>query len=236
MRIETSSRVNPVWAALQRKDIWGFVACVVFFILWPQTDLYVSRYFYEAQQGFSWNEIAIIGFIYRLTGVVSTIILISLLVGIALSYLIKKDITRRYRKTLTYLLACFLIGPGVIVNLVLKDHWDRPRPSQVVEFGGDHQYQAPFSPTFTCDTCHSFVSGHASVGFYLFSIALLFRRKRWLALPLVAGAIIGFGRITQGGHFLSDVIFSGWTVWLTTLLMLSVFQLSGPLQTAKCEN
>jgi len=36
---------------------------------------------------------------------------------------------------------------------------------------------------------------------------------------MVAGAAIGAVRVVQGGHFFSDVVFSGWAVWLTYLLI-----------------
>jgi lipid A 4'-phosphatase len=49
------------------------------------------------------------------------------------------------------------------------------------------------------------------VGFYFIAFALAFprRRWRWLGLGLGLGAAIGLVRILQGGHFLSDVVFSG---------------------------
>ena len=29
-----------------------------------------------------------------------------------------------------------IVGPGILVNLILKDHWGRPRPVHVTMFGG----------------------------------------------------------------------------------------------------
>jgi lipid A 4'-phosphatase len=35
-----------------------------------------------------------------------------------------------------YLLGSFLIGPGLISNLLLKDNWGRPRPNSIQQFAG----------------------------------------------------------------------------------------------------
>jgi lipid A 4'-phosphatase len=35
-----------------------------------------------------------------------------------------------------------------------------------------------------------------------------------MLLGVLAGSAIGWMRIAQGGHFLSDVVFAGWVIWL----------------------
>jgi hypothetical protein len=35
-----------------------------------------------------------------------------------------------------FILLSVILGPGLLVNLVFKDHWGRPRPRQVVALGG----------------------------------------------------------------------------------------------------
>ena len=44
-------------------------------------------------------------------------------------------------------------------------------------------------------------------------------RRRWLKVGLLAGLAAGLIRIAQGGHFLSDVLFSGWVMWLCAALL-----------------
>jgi lipid A 4'-phosphatase len=56
------------------------------------------------------------------------------------------------------------------------------------------------------------VSGEASSIYALgFAIAMLARRRRatLMASAILAGSLIGFIRIGQGGHFLSDIVFAG---------------------------
>ena len=115
------------------------------------------------------------------------------------------------RRVALYLLLSLAIGPGVIVNLILKDYWGRPRPSTILEFGGPHHYVRPMLMSNYCDHNCSFPSGHAALGFWAVSFALLVPppwRRTALFAAFLAGSIVGFIRIGQGGHFLSDVVFS----------------------------
>jgi len=45
---------------------------------------------------------------------------------------------------------------------------------------------------------------------------------------MVLGVLVGFGRIVQGGHFLSDVIFSGIFTVAITVGLYRAFGLDGP--------
>jgi lipid A 4'-phosphatase len=51
------------------------------------------------------------------------------------------------------------------------------------------------------------------------------RRKRqfWLFTGMLAGGLIGLARIAQGGHFLSDIVFSLIAIWSSHLLIRSVW-------------
>ena len=213
-----------IFHTLMRYDIAAFLLCIFFFLVWPQFDLYVSQYFYDRNSGgFFWGHHIIAESIYRLTHIIGVIVLITLPLMIAASWLINKDFLVQQRKNLIYHLSVCILGPGLLVNLVLKGNWGRPRPRQILEYGGDKLFEAPFFPSFECLDCHSFVSGHASVGFCFFCLALLSDNKNWLWLPAIAGTIIGAGRIVQGGHFFSDVMFSGWGIWFCSLFLYTLF-------------
>ena len=218
--------IKPQWLRqiLCRYDTAAFLSCIGFFLIWPDFDLKVSALFFDQEAAvFFWKNHVIADLIYSLTQLVGATIILGLPLLIALSWIIRKDGLIKTRPALIYLLCAAILGPALMVNAVLKDNWGRPRPRQVLEFGGDRQYQAALYPTFENRKGHSFVSGHASVGFTFFSLALLARNRRWLLLPILAGGVIGAGRIVQGGHFLSDVIFSGWVVWYCSILLLNVF-------------
>ena len=57
-----------------------------------------------------------------------------------------------------------VIGPGILVNGVLKNYWGRPRPRQVQEFGGRWEYRHLHQPG-TPGRGESFPCGHCSMGF-----------------------------------------------------------------------
>lgn len=135
-----------------------------------------------------------------------------------------------FRKKALFFLLLMLIGPGVMVNFVLKDHWGRPRPRDVDVFGGDQRYLTVFEKG-TAGKGKSFPSGHASMGFYLmapyFTLRASFprRAKLFLLLGTSYGLLMGIGRMAQGGHFASDVIWAGGIVYLCGLTLCHLFGL-----------
>ena len=126
--------------------------------------------------------------------------------------LLRKD-ARKFRTHGLFILLCVAIGPGLIVNGILKDHWGRARPRQIIEFGGKHQYTQPLLPAGAHGK--SFPCGHCSVG-YLYGAGWWLWRRRYpkiaalsLVTGLALGTLLGFGRLAAGGHFLSDNLWSG---------------------------
>jgi membrane-associated PAP2 superfamily phosphatase len=121
--------------------------------------------------------------------------------------------SRRMRLYGLFIILCVILGPGLLVNGLLKDHWGRPRPRQVQELGGIYPYVPPLLRAATPGK--SFPCGHCSVGF-LYSLGWWIWRRRHprlarasLAVGLGLGSLLGLGRMAAGGHFLSDVVWAG---------------------------
>jgi lipid A 4'-phosphatase len=119
-----------------------------------------------------------------------------------------------------FLIVSLVLGPGLLVNVVLKDHWARPRPGMVTDFGGDMTFRPWWDPHGACTYNCSFVSGETSSAVWLAAPALLVPLPwRYAAFAGVAvyAAGIGVMRLLLGGHFLSDVlfaaIFTGLVIW-----------------------
>ncbi len=115
------------------------------------------------------------------------------------------------------------MGPGLVVNAVLKDHWGRARPVNIEQFGSQKRFTPPL--ILSDQEGKSFTSGDASVGFFLSAFAFLFtgrRRKLLYAGGIAAGLLIGLVRIVMGAHFLSDVLFSGVAVLMMVHLLYKV--------------
>jgi lipid A 4'-phosphatase len=131
---------------------------------------------------------------------------------------------RKYRKGFLLIVLLMIIGPGLIVNAVLKDHLGRPRPREVVEFGGEYEFVEPWMPG-EAGKNSSFPSGHSSVAFYLFAPFFVLEkdkkllRRCFLYLGISFGFLMGLARMAQGGHFLSDIIWSGVLVFLTAFFL-----------------
>ena len=124
-------------------------------------------------------------------------------------------------RAVIFLIATIAIGPGLIVNLGLKDHWGRPRPYQTQDFSG----QSPFRPWYETDgACKrncSFVSGEAATGFWIVAPASVLPPP-WRGPAIVAAFAFGAGasllRLAFGGHYLSDVMLGG----LITLIVIEI--------------
>lgn len=135
-----------------------------------------------------------------------------------------------YRRIAIARIYCLLIllsvalGPGVMVNLVLKEHTGRPRPKQIEHFGGHLRYHDALE-LGTPGQGKSFPCGHSSAGYFLCVLYFIFRRRHrklgWtlLALSVIWGSLIGWGRMVGGAHFLSDVLWSAYITWLVALIL-----------------
>lgn len=133
---------------------------------------------------------------------------------------------KKWRPAAQMLTLTLVIGAGIITNGLLKNYWERPRPKQTIEFGGDYAYH-PYYKRLAEPASYrlkSFPSGHAMMGFYFLAfvpIGIYYRSKKTLWFGLIIG--LGFGllmsvtRIAQGGHFLSDTLFSAFLTGATVL-------------------
>jgi lipid A 4'-phosphatase len=111
-----------------------------------------------------------------------------------------------------FLLTSFALGPGLFVNGVLKEYWSRPRPVEVVQFGGDETFVPWWDPRGTCNHNCSFVAGEGSAAFWTLAPAALVPlpwRPVAVGAALVFAVTVGALRMAFGGHFISDVIFAG---------------------------
>lgn len=198
------------------------VALIVF-LLAPQIDLATSRLFYVPGRGFVWGDWPPILFLYHAVAWITWGILSLAAIAAMWLFLVGRPLWRFDRKALIFLVGSLALGPGILANTLLKDHWGRARPVQIEAFGGSHRFTPAPLPAAECDHNCAFVSGHAALGFSLVAFAFLLppgpSRRRGVAAALGFGALVGLGRIAQGGHFLSDVVYAGLLVYGTTALL-----------------
>jgi lipid A 4'-phosphatase len=113
--------------------------------------------------------------------------------------------------------ATLALGPGVLTNSLLKDHWGRARPIDVVEFGGTDRFTPWWDPRGPCPNNCSFIAGEPSGAFWTFAPAAL-APPQWRALAyggaLAFGTGVGLLRMAAGAHFFTDVVFAGVLMFL----------------------
>lgn len=208
------------------------------FTLWsPQIDLAVARYFYYPD-----------GFLHQadphhpfFTSIYKYGNLPGQLAGIGAALILL--LSRRYRGLIPLRKGAWVvaitgfIGAGLIINVLLKDYWNRPRPRQLIEFGGTEEYRPYYCPVSSRGDIEfkSFPSGHAAMGFLFLAFGLIGWRERKPALfiggllvGLLLGIVLSYGRLMQGAHFVSDAIASGLLMWYTALIACRVVY--GPIK------
>jgi lipid A 4'-phosphatase len=201
----------------------ALVTAAAVFSLFPGIDLWASGLFYRSGAGFFLGDWWPTRTIYATVPHVTQAVVVGVPALFLLGLLLRRPGWRIDARAAAFLLLALALGPGLLVNTVLKDHWGRARPSQVTEFGGTKRFTPALLPSDQCERNCSFPAGHPATGFFLVSFAFLLRapQRRHLAAAaaVAAGAVIGAARMAQGGHFLSDVVFAGFLVVGTSWLL-----------------
>jgi len=185
-------------------------------------DLALSSWFYEPDVGWryaeAWGWRCLFEFGLR-PAILMAITAFMVLIG---SWL--RPVWVPYRRACLVLVLAVALGPGLVVNGILKPYWGRPRPRQVAEFGGLQAFRYWWQPGGH-GSGKSFPSGHAAMGFVMVAGAVLipqvYGRLRHAAIGAAFGygLLLGCGRIVQGGHFFSDVLWAGVIVVLITYVL-----------------
>ncbi|MDR2624860.1 MAG: phosphatase PAP2 family protein [Zoogloeaceae bacterium] len=215
---------------LTRVMLSSMLAVAVLFSWWPDVDLAVSAFFWRPEIGdFAGDQSMMAVAMFEAIPVISKFIIAGL--GAALlASLFFQGRGRCWQRRFAYLLVVLLLGPGLVIDVALKDHWGRARPAKIIEFGGSARFSPALQPSNQCRKNCSFVSGHASAGFFAVSLGFLggaAARRRWTLIGLALGSLAGLGRVSQGGHFLSDVVFAFYATWFSAWLVWIIFQRLG---------
>ena len=147
--------------------------------------------------------------LYRAAPWVTAVLVIAGLAALVASF---NDARREWRRGAVLVLLGVAIGPGLLANVVFKDHWQHPRPRDLIEFGGPLHYVP--SPLIGTEGGASFPCGHCSVGFMCAAGWWIWKRRRpaWAAASLAGGLalglLLGLGRMAAGAHFFSDILWS----------------------------
>lgn len=205
----------------RHRERWGLaltgLCLAAVFEGWPMLDLHIAAFFYGGEGEFSGADRLWVQALYRATPWVGRGLLVASGLLLLWSWWHRRAVSRRLWRRAAAVHLVLLLGLGLVVHAAFKERWGRPRPYELQVFAGAEAFVPALRPVGPCRGNCSFVSGHAATGFTLVAVSMFSsrqRRRRWFVLALGSGLLIGAGRVVQGGHFLSDVLFAGWFMWL----------------------
>ena len=194
------------------------LAVSLIFLAFPKSDLVVAGLFYDPSAGFNDRSLVLNG-LRELGALAEWALALALGLPILVKLLAPESRLLVRPRTALFGLATLALGPGLLVNAILKEFWGRARPREIMEFGGDSDFSPVWWIVRECDRNCSFVSGEASAAFWLVVLAFVVPPAwRWTAAigALAITALVSFARVAAGGHFFSDVVLA----WLLTLLVI----------------
>ncbi|WP_168192715.1 phosphatase PAP2 family protein [Undibacter mobilis] len=205
----------------------GVVTGLVFG-LFPELDIAISRVFYEHVIGgnhFGWR-------IYpplmtaRDAGLwVGTVIIFGVLAALAFKLVFPQRRSLISGRSVLFLCATMALGPGLLVNVILKDNWHRSRPIDVPQLGGTEIFTPWWDPRGGCDSNCAFVSGDVSGAVWTIAPAVLVPppyRIIAVGAALALGTGMAVVRVMAGGHFTSDVLFAAVFTFLVIWLVYAL--------------
>ncbi len=209
-------------------DAWliSFGLSVLLFSGAPQVDIAWSENFYSSA-GFAHSQSSLLEGIRKAIWAAAIAGGLLCIFGTPIAFW-RKSFLGITCRTWNVCVAVYLLGPGIAANLLLKTHWGRARPADIVEFGGTASFTPALLPAAQCDRNCSFVSGEAAgaaalaVQMWLFSSKVSGTSTRFVCrvlavLIVVTGSSL---RVATGRHFLSDVVFAVLIVTGIALLLL----------------
>ena len=192
------------------------VVAGVVFGLYPEIDLRIASYSYGIEDA-GHNKFAFRLYpplmLARNFGLwIGTALVAPAVAALAIKLIFPKRKLLMSGRAVVFLIATMVLAPGLMANVLLKDHWGRPRPIDVTQFGGNEHFMAWWDPRGDCASNCSFVSGDVTGAFWTVAPAAL-APPQWRALAYGAALALGTAmaamRVMAGAHFPSDVIFAG---------------------------
>ena len=190
----------------------------VLFAVHPRLDIDISAFFYNRPINlFKVNAQPWVNNTRDAVRWITTLIFAPAVIAIIGKVIMPKWRMRIGSRAALFLILTMALGPGVLTNLILKNHWDRPRPIDVQQFGGTEHFAPWWDPRGDCPDNCSFIAGEPSGAFWTLAPAALAPPELRVAAygaALAFGVGMGVLRMGAGAHFFSDVVFAGVFMYL----------------------
>ena len=226
-------------AELRDQVLWRLLIATalnhLLFAIWPLLDIWVSRQFLLADGSF-WLAKSVIAEQVRMPIWLASVALAALAAVMLGVSLLRGAAARTSWRLWAFISTLYVVGPGLLVNVLLKQNWGRARPVMVEAFGGDKLFTPPFEIAGQCASNCSFVSGEAaSAAVMVIVLAICFGRnvakQRRVLMIVGLGAVFVLAsamRVASGRHFLSDVVFAGLFMLILARISFRAFQVTAP--------
>ena len=219
-RLVGAAKAHPVLALALATALVSGVA-----IAFPGIDLAVAGLFHRNGAGFPAERIGAL-VVFRRTGMTVThVVAVGLILAVLAKLLLPMLARAIPMRKLLFLATSMALGPGLVVNSLLKEVFTRARPREIVEHGGALRFVPAWFQGGGCSSNCSFPSGEASAAMWLVAFAFVVP-ERWRMRVAMAAVVWAFfvslNRMAFGGHFLSDVLI-GWGLVLTIVFACRAF-------------
>lgn len=194
----------------------------------PSIDLWLSSKFYnEETRNFMFNQNMLLNIMRYLNFFSPVIIMGFCLFVLAVNYFnIKIPVQfKPYlpNKWISLFILLFYSFISIALMRALKLFFQRPRPRDITEFGGDYLFQAAWDKGYhIVSQSWSFPSGESALAMSMIIIpwcmAKSSLRDKLFIIFSIWAVLISFNRILFGAHFLSDVV----TSWAIILLLIPI--------------
>lgn len=203
-----------------------FLISIIFITVGPAIDMHISNLFYVGQDQFFLQSYYPTTIFIRKIILPFLVLYLSIFPTLSLFMPIKKIFFNFSfkKKEILFIFFSTFFNLLFVVNYLLKNNWGRARPNDIFEFGGGENFTPWFKISDSCLTNCSFVSGDASVGFSIIILFIVTKNLVFFWLALFFGSLFGLVRILEGGHFLSDVIISGFLVFVLSYIQYYFFK------------
>ncbi|MDA4846973.1 phosphatase PAP2 family protein [Hoeflea poritis] len=217
---------DPDHGQLTEEVLLGLGLLFLLFNIFPGIDLWVSGFFYDSVTG-GWTAQNAFFNAYRGAFNVASIGLAVTCLALWVVSIWRGPVFKVPQPVWGFVPLLYILGPGILVNAVLKNMWGRARPGDVAEFGGERSFSPAFIISDQCDGNCSFVSGEGSGATAFFISVLVLSayipnkalRNCILALALACASLAALLRVLKGRHFLSDTLGSVLFVSLVAVLL-----------------
>src|SRR5262245_65273820 len=168
----------------------------VLFGLYPELDLGIARHFYAIENA---NHGA---FALRLLPAlmrarnfglwISALLVAPVVAALVIKLVVPWRKMMMPGRAVVFLIATIILAPGIMANVVLKEHWGRSRPIDVTQFGGNEHFVPWWDRRGDCPTNCSFVSGEVAGAFWALEPAA-FVSQHWRVFALFGCLSLGVG-------------------------------------------